>query len=67
MKDISSYTVDKMEKIHKRLGGRLQAKLFVLCSQTQKAGFHKQSWNIIPAGEKLYLYVVMDVQLKEKL
>lgn len=66
MKYVSSYVVDKMEDVHKRLEGRWQRKLFVLYSHTQKPGFNKQSWNIIPAGEKWCLKVIMDVQLKEK-
>lgn len=42
MKYVSSYVVDKMEDVHKRLEGRWQRKLFVLYSHTQKPGFNKQ-------------------------
>lgn len=67
IKYISSYVVDKMVDVHKRLEGRWQKKLFLLYSHMQTPGFNKQSWKIIPVGEKWCLDAIMDVQLKEKL
>lgn len=63
MKAISRYVVDKNGGDTQKSERKMTREIICVVS-IHKVGFQKQSWSIIPAGEKLYLDMVTDVQLK---